>query len=275
MKKIIYLLIVIIAALSALVLFLIFRPVKNPPAPNDQTPEKNIEVYNLTPNQTVASPLTITGRAKGWYFEASFPVKIVDDNGKILAQGPATAQGEWMTADFVDFKITLEFFPNGATQGKVIFQKDNPSGLPQYDESYEIPVIFAPVETMTVKIYFPNNIKDPGLLDCAHMYPVKRTIAKTAAVARAALEELLKGPTEEEKTAGYLTSINSGVKIQKLAIENGVARVDFDEQLEYQVGGSCRVAAIGAEITETLKQFPAVKSVIISVNGRTEDILQP
>lgn len=51
--------------------------------------------------------------------------------------------------------------------------------------------------------------------------------------------------------------------------------IDFDERLEFQVGGSCRVAAISAQIRETLKQFPQVKEVIISINGRTEDILQP
>jgi spore germination protein GerM len=65
------------------------------------------------------------------------------------------------------------------------------------------------------------------------------------------------------------------VRIQSLTIENGVAKVDFDEQLEFQVGGSCRVVAIRVQIIETLKQFPTVNSVIISINGRTEYILQP
>jgi len=45
--------------------------------------------------------------------------------------------------------------------------------------------------------------------------------------------------------------------------------------LQYQVGGSCRVSAIRAQIIETLKQFSTVKNVVISINGRTEDILQP
>ena len=79
----------------------------------------------------------------------------------------------------------------------------------------------------------------------------------------------------QEKEQGFLTNINEGVKIQSLVIEEGIAKVDFDEQLEYQVGGSCRVEAIRAEITETLKQFETVSDVIISINGRTEDILQP
>ena len=34
-----------------------------------------IRVNNPRPNQTISSPLTVTGEARGsWYFEASFPV---------------------------------------------------------------------------------------------------------------------------------------------------------------------------------------------------------
>jgi spore germination protein GerM len=129
-------------------------------------------------------------------------------------------------------------------------------------------------ETIKVKIYFNNSKMDPEY-SCNKVFPTERQIIKTSAVARAALEELLKGPTDKEKAEGFINNINSGVIIQKLVIENNVAKVDFDEQLEYQVGGSCRVAAIRAQITQTLKQFSSVKNVIISINGRTEDILQP
>jgi len=131
-----------------------------------------------------------------------------------------------------------------------------------------------PEETITVQAFFNNNMLDPEFT-CTKVFPVERVIPKTQAVGRAALEELLKGPTGPEKEESFSTSINPGVKIQSLVIENGVAKVDFDEQLEFQVGGSCRVSAIRAQITETLKQFPTVKTVVISINGRTEDILQP
>ncbi len=130
-------------------------------------------------------------------------------------------------------------------------------------------------ETMTVKVFFGNSVLDPEVLDCKKNFAVERTVPKTVAVGRAALEQLLAGPTAAEKAEGYFTSINSGVVIQSLTIENGVARVDFNEQLEYQVGGSCRVAAIASQIRETLKQFPTVQDVVISIDGRTEDILQP
>jgi len=127
---------------------------------------------------------------------------------------------------------------------------------------------------LVVSAYFNNNRLDPKV-SCDKVFPVRRRIPQTRAVARAALIELLKGPTPPEKADGYYTNINPGVRVQRLAVKNGVARVDFNETLEYQVGGSCRVRAIWAQITQTLKQFPTVKKVIISINGRTEDILQP
>ncbi|MBU4284637.1 GerMN domain-containing protein [Patescibacteria group bacterium] len=129
-------------------------------------------------------------------------------------------------------------------------------------------------ETMKVGVYFNNSRMDPEV-SCNKVFPVERMVPKTQAIARVAIEELLKGPTETEKSQDFFTSINSGVKIQGLVIEEGVAKIDFDEQIEFQVGGSCKVSAIRSQIIETLKQFSTVESVIISVNGRTEDILQP
>jgi hypothetical protein len=129
--------------------------------------------------------------------------------------------------------------------------------------------------TQTVKIYFNNVMFDPGLMDCSNVYPVTRKIDSTRAVGRAALEELLQGLVAGESDKGYITNLNTGIKIQKLTIENGVAKVDFSEQLQAGVGGSCKTAAIRAQITQTLKQFPTVKEVVISIDGKVEDILQP
>ena len=132
----------------------------------------------------------------------------------------------------------------------------------------------AQVETTKIKIYFNNSKLDPEFT-CVKVFPVEREIPKTAAVARAAVEELLKGPTEQEKAQNYITNINPGVKIQKLVIENGIAKIDFDAEMERAVGGSCRVGAIRSQITQTLKQFSNVKEVAISIDGRIEDALQP
>lgn len=97
---------------------------------------------------TVTSPLTITGKARGtWYFEASFPVALTDWDGKIIAQGIAQAQGDWMTSDYVPFTATLTFEKPApgdpaANRGTLILKKDNPSGLPEHEDSFELPILF-------------------------------------------------------------------------------------------------------------------------------------
>lgn len=241
-----------------------------------------IKIENPRPNQTVSSPLLIKGEARGnWYFEASFPVKLYDDKGFLLAQSPARALDDWMTEDFVNFSLSLPFSVPGTQKGILILEKDNPSGLVEQADQLVVPVYFnemleANEELMTVEIFLSDsNFVGEPYFDCSRTVTVDREVLKTEGVGRAALKALLRGATEEEIDQGWVSSVNPGVRIQSLKIENGVAKVDFDEQLGYQVGGSCRVAAIRAQITDTLLQFPTVDSVVISIDGRTEDILQP
>jgi len=242
---------------------------------SQSTQEPDIIVTSPQSNQIITSPLSIEGKAKGsWYFEAVAPVRLLDDKGNVLASGQIQTQGDWMTSDYVPFKAELTFSYNATTSGTLLFHNDNPSGLPENDKEFNVSVQLVPIQTLNVNAYFNNNNLDPQI-SCNKVFPVQRQIAKTQTVAMAAVSELLKGPSDAEKSQGYYTNINPGVKIQKMTIENGVAKADFDETLETAVGGSCRVSAIRVQITETLKQFPTVQSVIISINGRTEDILQP
>jgi hypothetical protein len=52
-----------------------------------------IRVESPEPNQTITSPLIVKGEARGyWFFEASFPVKLLDDEENLIALEIATAQ---------------------------------------------------------------------------------------------------------------------------------------------------------------------------------------
>ncbi|MDP2668381.1 MAG: Gmad2 immunoglobulin-like domain-containing protein [bacterium] len=106
-----------------------------------------IQLESPRPNEIVRSPLVLLGQARGnWFFEASFPVFLVNWDGLIIAQGIATAKSEWMTADFVPFEATLEFTADKnaySPRGALILRKDNPSGLPEHDDALEIPVIIS------------------------------------------------------------------------------------------------------------------------------------
>jgi hypothetical protein len=103
-----------------------------------------IRLDNPRPNQEISSPLKISGEARGsWFFEGSFPVVLTNQDGQTIAEGIATAEGEWMTAEFVPFSVDLNFtMPDNSKQGTLILKKDNPSGLPENDDALEIPVQF-------------------------------------------------------------------------------------------------------------------------------------
>lgn len=105
--------------------------------------DPDIRVTQPTPGAKVTSPLTVWGEAKGpWYFEASFPVKLLDAQGNVLATGPAQAKGEWMTPDFVPFEVTLRFTPPASGEGRLVLEKSNASGLPEHAGSIIVPVKF-------------------------------------------------------------------------------------------------------------------------------------
>ena len=109
----------------------------------DAPAHPQVRVTAPNPGAVIGSPLTVSGEARGnWYFEASFPVRLVDSSGQQLAVVPAQARGEWMTTNFVPFEVQLSFLPPSSAGGFLILQKDNPSGLPEHADSLVIPVRF-------------------------------------------------------------------------------------------------------------------------------------
>ena len=114
---------------------------------NDEQDDKNDLIRVETPraNAEVGIPLTIKGEARGtWFFEASFPVRLHDANGKDIPLDPPrmSAKGDWMTEEFVSFEGTFTFLPSATETGTLVLMKDNPSGLPEHDDSIEIPIVF-------------------------------------------------------------------------------------------------------------------------------------
>jgi hypothetical protein len=128
---------------------------------------------------------------------------------------------------------------------------------------------------LDLQVFFSSSEQDPESLRCGQVYPVHRRVPATESVARAALQLLLDGPTEQEAAAGYYSNLNPGLRLLSVELVDGVATVDFSEDFETGVSGSCRVEAIRAQIQETLLQFDTVKEIRIRVGGRETAILQP
>ncbi|PIR53044.1 hypothetical protein COU76_03250 [Candidatus Peregrinibacteria bacterium CG10_big_fil_rev_8_21_14_0_10_49_10] len=119
------------------------------PEPTTSTQEHLSSTHDLIhisapqPGERVGNPVIITGEARGmWFFEAVFPVVLLDANGNELAASYATANGEWMTEDFVSFTASVSVEKPETPTGTLVLKRDNPSGLPEYDAEVRIPVRF-------------------------------------------------------------------------------------------------------------------------------------
>ena len=90
------------------------------------------------------SPLTVAGIApSNWFFEASFPVSLVDENNQTLAQAPAQAQSDWTVQGPVPFKAELNFLVLQETRATLVLRQDLPSTAGGARE-VRIPVVLEP-----------------------------------------------------------------------------------------------------------------------------------
>jgi germination protein M len=103
------------------------------------------------------------------------------------------------------------------------------------------PAETAPADETTISVYFLRDGK---------IAAARRTVPSTQAIARAALDELGKGPTAQEQEAGLTTAVGT-LGIERLEIAGGTATFD-------RSGDDC---AGTAQIVYTLTQFPTVERV--------------
>lgn len=165
-------------------------------------------------------------------------------------------------------------FNNLSVPALVIAEFSKPAGeAEKILSSFKITDFKSGLPASEFNVYFFNEKIKPNV-ECNEVVEVFRIIPKTEKIATAAIEELLKGPTEAEKNQGYTTVIPAGSKLNSLKIEDGVAYADFNALTE-SGGGSCSMRARTEQIRKTLLQFPTVKSVKLSIDGRTGDIFQP
>ncbi len=117
--------------------------------------------------------------------------------------------------------------------------------------------------TMQVAVYYLKNGNN-------EMYLVREVheIEKSTGVARAALNELISG---KPLTSDAFKVIPADTKILGVKIENGIATVDFSKEvLKANVGSGGEGLGIDS-IVNTLTEFPAVKKVQFTVDGKAEN----
>lgn len=114
-----------------------------------------------------------------------------------------------------------------------------------------------------VKVYFYH---EPG--EYIDLAPVKRLV-NASAPARPAIEALLKGPTAGERRKGFESLASaSDFRIGSLKIVDGTARINFISTRRWTGwAGDLAPVRFKTAVELTLKQFPTVQKVIVSLNG--------
>jgi spore germination protein GerM len=133
-------------------------------------------------------------------------------------------------------------------------------------------VIVGQQRTMQIKVYFPNTKRDNA--DCGvPVYPVRRSVPKTVAVAKAALEQLFAGPTAEEQAKGFYSDFSDATKslLISVNIKNRFAYVNMrDLSGSSSIGNfttSCGGSNFYGQVESTLKQFPGIRKVFFAFEG--------
>lgn len=241
--------------------------------------EKDADIQIPAANALVTLPLHILARFHGP--DTQIDAELLWGDGTVFTNTlPVLREdGDAIVVDSINWLIESEP-PHPATQqatltlkhlsGEVIAQQ-NVTVLP-----YDSP------DTQQVQLFF--------LDDMGAVYSTTRSIPRTQAVGSAALQELLWG-IDPISLAGFITAIPTPeevlnrrqdnptwgprVTLRKLTIDNGVATADFSDEINAYGGGSARVEGIYQQVISTLKQFPAINEVNITVEGQSEAVLQP
>lgn len=133
------------------------------------------------------------------------------------------------------------------------------------------PVETEPAQPVSFQVWFAapdlderlNGGGDPKL------FPVRRS-AQTVAVGRAALEELIAGPTAADGER-VSSAVPAGTRLLGLNIEDGLATVDLSSEFE-SGGGSLSMQMRLAQVVFTLTQFPTVDRVEFRLDGEPVDV---
>lgn len=219
-------------------------------------------------NQISISPLLVTGQTSIDTDKIYF--RMVDFWNNVLATSSAA-----VNKPNNNFETSITFLPPFGQQGAIeayTLSGDKKSEM----NLIKIPIEYKEFRKPVVNVYFSNINKDPELKNCQQVYPLERLVAFTPQLVSNAINELLKGVTESEMKAGYLSNIpETGVKINKMEYKDGVIAIDFNEAMKKDIKNKCQVTALRAQFLETLKQFGPIKDLVMTIDGKDDKILKP
>ncbi|MBS3971318.1 MAG: GerMN domain-containing protein [Clostridia bacterium] len=142
--------------------------------------------------------------------------------------------------------------------------------IPQENQFQEAPIISEepaqePGETIIVRLWFSDSQGQKLLVE-------EREISKVEGIARATINELIKGPSMD---SDLLPTIPVGTVLRDINVKSdGLIIVDFSKELiTNHIGGSTAETLTVYSIVNTLTQFPTVDRVQFLVEGQYVETL--
>jgi germination protein M len=103
-------------------------------------------------------------------------------------------------------------------------------------------------------------------LSSFHVRTVHRTVPRTVATGRAAMLQLLAGPSATDRALGLTTSIPARTALRGIGISGGIATVDLSASFGVFAGWDAVLSRL-AQVVYTLTQFPTVQGVTFKIEG--------
>lgn len=218
----------------------------------------DIVVHSPQAEATVARPVVVEGRGRG--FEGNLVVEAVElGKGRRdrVAQSIVIA-GCCETLE--PFRVDLDLGDSPATEGSVVVVNDTGSFV-------VVPVRFGTATEPGLSTVQVGLVGADGTIVTR-----PRTIARSTGVLRAAVEQLLRGPTAEERDQGLHSALDPAAAAVpfSVTIQGGLAVVDFGPGLPAASPGTSASAASEkflAQLKATVFQFASVARAEYRVGG--------
>lgn len=105
--------------------------------------------------------------------------------------------------------------------------------------------------------------------------PVEREVPTNENQVVIAIDQLLKGPNEQESAAGFTTKIPVGTRSRNVDVEGNAAIIDLNSTLIEYKGGAAEAKMIVAQIVSTAASVKGIKQVILKLQGSDEFLVGP
>ena len=118
------------------------------------------------------------------------------------------------------------------------------------------------VPSKAVKVYFFDE--DSKIISVERELP---TIENPVLIA---IDQLMRGPSDQESSRGIFSKIPAGTRVRKVEVEGHTAIIDFNSTLASISGGNDEVNDVLAQIIYTATSVRGIKQAIIKLQGRDQ-----